>query len=151
MYMEYPKYPGSATKSKLNWEAKWNEGGASHAESCFDKIADGNLQLSSLKSPYTAKPMLRKFYNNAVLHTVKTQKERVRVIVEWYLAKTVANDEKEKEPGCILGTLLEGFKDDVTLPDKNAEDAVNTLAGRLIDLLKKLGQKPIDGRTPGCS
>lgn len=157
MVIAYPKHPGLMDSEKMHCKPDWTVPAVlgetdrvlyANARDCYKKIA--YFILSKLDSPSEVEYMVKEFYDNAVLHSKKTQKKRVQFIVEKYITETVGTDEKENRPGCIQEELLEDFKEDVTLSDEEARKAAERLAERLIDLLKKLGQNA-KAEKPRCS
>lgn len=90
------------------------------------------------------------FYIPAIMHDDKSQRTRLEFIVNEYIDVTVINLEARvlNKAICYKNALLEDFVDDETLPDKEAETAARRLAGRLVNLMKKLGQKHIDYGEP---
>lgn len=140
--MSYSKYPAVAQTEHMYCKPIGDRTLEDIAEECYKKISSRFFfSEAQLNYPDSVKEMVKDIYNSAVLHKLKTQRERTKFLVEIYMKKTVENDEKENRPGCAVDQLLEDFKEDVTLSDEEAEKAANALADRLIVLMKKLGLK----------
>lgn len=131
----------------------------------YEKDPDTELEKQAKKSWQIFKPILKDcgfkrreivswFFNDlfspAILHVKKTQRDRVESVIDYIIRYTVANEEAyiAKNLECFKDELMVDFKDDETLIEKAGKDATVKVARRLVNLMLRLGQNPIEGKVP---